>query len=128
MGIGVCNGAMMSCSFGMAPSTMIVLPTKRVMMENMPAATIMDNIPFTNIPPFGMCQAPTNPAVIAATTAAMGVFTPVPCTPVTVTPWTPANPMVLAGNIPLINNSSMLNCMWLGMITISNPGEKSNIV
>ena len=128
MGIGVCNGAMMTCSFGMAPSTMIVLPTKGVMMENMPTATIMDNIPFTNIPPFGMCQAPTNPAVIAATTAAMGVFTPAPCAPVTVTPWTPANPTVLAGNIPLINNSSMLNCMWLGVITISNPGETSNMV
>ena len=128
MGIGVCNGAMLTCSFGMAPSSMIVLPKNRVMMENMPGANIMDNIPMVNILPFGMCQSPANPAVIAATSAAMGVFTPVPCMPNTVTPWTPAKPTVLLGNMPVINNSSMLNCMWAGIITVSNPGEMTNIV
>ena len=128
MGIGVCNGAMLTCSFGMAPSSMLVLPKNRVMMENMPSANIMDNIPFVNIVPFGMCQSPSNPAVIAATSAAMGVFTPMPCIPNIVTPWTPANPTVLVGNMPIINNSSMLNCMWLGLITVSNPGEMSTVV
>jgi len=128
MGIGVCNGAMLTCSFGVAPSTMIVLPKNRVMMEKMPGANIMDNIPIVNIPPFGMCSAPTNPAVISATAAAMGVLTPMPCIPNIVTPWTPANPTVLLGKIPVINNSSILNCIWLGVITVSNPGEKSNIV
>jgi len=128
MGIGVCNGAMLTCTFGIAPSTMIVLPKNRVLMENMPSANIMDNIPFVNIVPFGMCQSPSNPAVIAATSAAMGVFTPMPCIPNIVTPWTPANPTVLVGNMPIINNSSMLNCMWLGLITVSNPGEMSTIV
>jgi hypothetical protein len=34
----------------------------------------------------------------------------------------------LLGNIPVINNSSMLNCMWAGIITVSNPGEMSTIV
>jgi hypothetical protein len=128
MGISVCNGAMLTCSFGVAPSTMIVLPKNRVMMESQPAANIMDNIPIVNIPPFGMCSAPTNPVVISATAAAMGVLTPMPCVPNTVTPWTPANPTVLLGNMPVINNSSILNCIWLGVITVSNPGEKSNIV
>ena len=128
MGIGVCNGAMLTCTFGIAPSTMIVLPKNRVLMENMPSANIMDNIPFVNIVPFGMCQSPSNPAVITATSAAMGVFTPMPCIPNIVTPWTPANPTVLVGNMPIINNSSMLNCMWLGLITVSNPGEMSTIV
>jgi len=128
MGIGVCNGAMLTCSFGIAPSSMLVLPKNRVMMENMPSANIMDNIPFVNIVPFGMCQSPSNPAVITATSAAMGVFTPMPCIPNIVTPWTPANPTVLVGNMPIINNSSMLNCMWLGLITVSNPGEMSTVV
>ncbi|HIP12853.1 MAG TPA: DUF4280 domain-containing protein [Arcobacter sp.] len=128
MGMSVCNGAMLTCSFGVAPSSMIVLPKNKVLMETQPAANIMDNIPLTNIMPFGMCQAPSNPAVIAATSAAMGVFTPVPCVPNTVTPWTPAKPSVLLGTMPVINNSSVLNCMWLGVITVSNPGEKSNIV
>ena len=128
MGIGVCNGAMLTCSFGTAPSSMIVLPKGRVMMESMPAATIMDNIPITNIISFGMCSAPTNPAVIAATSAAAGVFTPVPCVPATATPWIPAKPNVLIGNMPVINNSSTLTCTWLGVITVSNPGERTNIV
>ena len=85
----VCMGAMMTCSFGVAPSSLIVLPQNRVMTNNMPAANIMDNKPIVNIPPFGMCSSLANPQVAAATTAALGVLTPMPCIPVTVTPWAP---------------------------------------
>ena len=53
MGFGVCGGAVLNCSFGMAPSVMNVLPAARV-MSNMALATIMDNVPFVNILPFGM--------------------------------------------------------------------------
>jgi len=80
---------MLQCSFGAAPAPFVVLPINRVSACNFPSATIMDNIPIVNITPFGMCQSPSNPTVIAATAAALGVFTPMPCVPVTVAPWTP---------------------------------------
>jgi hypothetical protein len=123
MPIQVCMGAMMSCSFGMAPSTLAVLPKNRVMTSKMPAANIMDNIPMLNIPPFAMCQSMANPMVAAATAAALGVLTPMPCIPVTVAPWSPGTPKTLIGNMPALNNSCMLNCMWGGVISISNAGQ-----
>ena len=50
----VSSGAMMMCSFGVAPSSLIVLPVNRTMGGGPPAANIMDNKPIVNIPPFGM--------------------------------------------------------------------------
>ena len=123
MGQMVCMGATTKCSFGVAPSTLIVLPQNRVLVSNMPAANIMDNKPIVNIVPFGMCNSPANPMVAAATAAALGVLTPMPCIPVTVAPWTPGNPMTLIGAMPAINNSSKLMCNWGGMIEIIVPGQ-----
>src|ERR1022692_869084 len=86
MPLQVCMGAMMQCSFGMAPSSLVVLPTNKVFTNQMPDANIMDHIPMTNIMPFGMCQSPSNPEVAAATAAALGVLTPMPCVPATPAP------------------------------------------
>lgn len=119
----VCMGAMMTCSFGAAPSSLIVLPINRVMTSNMPAANIMDNKPIVNIPPFGMCSSLANPTVAAATTAALGVLTPMPCVPVTIAPWTPGTEDVLIANMPALNNTCTLNCMWAGVISISQAGQ-----
>ena len=58
MPLQVCMGAMMQCTFGMAPSSLVVLPTNKVMTNMMPDANIMDHIPMTNIMPFGMCTSP----------------------------------------------------------------------
>jgi Domain of unknown function (DUF4280) len=78
----VCNGATLQCTFGLAPSTLIVLPTNRVLTSKQPAANINDYIPMVNIMPFGMCNSIANPTVVSATAAAMGVLTPMPCIPV----------------------------------------------
>ena len=112
----------MTCSFGVAPSSLVVAPTNKV-LASAPAANIIDPKPNVNIPPFGMCTTPSNPQVAAATSAALGVLTPQPCIPVTTSPWTPGSPMVLIGNMPALNNSSTCMCMWGGVITISNPGQ-----
>lgn len=123
MALQVCHGAMMKCSFGAAPSSLVVLPKNKVMTNNVPDANIMDHIPMTNIMPFGMCSAPTNPTVIAATSAASGVFTPAPCIPATPAPWVAGAPTVILGNFPTLNDTSMLMCTWLGVITFTSAGE-----
>ena len=122
MGQQVCMGAMLSCSFGVAPGTLVVLPLSQV-MTTMPAANIMDNKPMMNVLPFGMCQSPSNPMVIAATAAALGVLTPMPCIPMTMSPWMPGSPTVLIGNMPALNDGSKLMCMWGGVIGIDTPGQ-----
>jgi hypothetical protein len=122
MGNQVVMGAMMQCSFGVAPSALIVLPVNRVMVEGRPAANILDHQPVANIPTFGMCTAPTNPAVIAATAAALGVPTPAPCVPVIPAPWAPGSPTVPIGNMPALNDKSKCMCTWAGVISITNPG------
>lgn len=127
MAMHVCTGAMMMCSFGLAPSTFVATP-KMVMTSYMDAGNIMDNVPITNIPPFGMCQSLANPQVAAATAAALGVLTPMPCLPVIAAPWAPGAPTVLVGNMPALNNSSQLMCNWAGVITISNPGQTTELV
>jgi Domain of unknown function (DUF4280) len=119
----VCNGATLQCSMGVAPSSLVVLPVNRVNTGDQPDATIMDNEPLVNIMPFGMCMSPANPAVAAATTAALGVLTPMPCLPVTVAPWTPGAPTVLLAGIPTLDNTCTLMCMWAGMIQVVSPGE-----
>ena len=123
MGNEVVTGAMMTCSFGVAPSALNVLPTSKTTANKMPAANIMDNKPFVNIPPFGMCTSIANPAVAAATAAALGVLTPMPCTPVTVAPWAPGSPTVTIANMPALNDSSMCNCSFGGVIQISFAGQ-----
>ena len=71
---------------------------------------------------FGMCSNPANPAVIAATAAALGVPTPAPCVPVIPTPWMPGCPTVLVCGKPLLNNTSKLMCAYGGVIQVAfNP-------
>ncbi len=118
----------MTCTFGVAPASLIVLPTNRVMTSNMPAATIMDHIPMVNIPTFGMCSSPSNPEVAAATAAALGVLTPMPCIPVTVAPWEPGTEDVMIGNMPSLNNTCMCNCLWGGEISFTEAGQEQTEV
>jgi len=119
----VTSGAMLQCSFGVAPASFIVLPVNRVTACNLPAGTIMDNKPILNIPPFGMCSSEANPAVIAATAAALGTPTPAPCIPATVAPWEPGTPTVTIASIPALDTNCRLTCMWGGMITVTQPAQ-----
>jgi uncharacterized protein DUF4280 len=122
MGQAICMGAMMQCSFGAAPSSLVVLPANRV-LTGTPTATIMDHIPIANVPPFGVCSSISNPTVAAATTAALGVLTPMPCVPVLPAPWVVGAPTVMIGNFPTLDSSAKLMCAWGGVIQITAPGE-----
>ena len=44
MGFEACMGAVCQCSFGMAPSSLTVTPENKVLVSNLPGATIMDNV------------------------------------------------------------------------------------
>lgn len=127
MALQVCMGAMLQCSFGVAPSTLVVLPANRVLTQT-PDANIMDNKPIVNIPPFGVCSSPANPTVAAATAAALGVLTPMPCVPVIPAPWAPGAPTVLIANMPALDNNSKLMCAWGGVIQVVNPGQTTVMI
>ena len=123
MAMQVCMGAMLQCSFGMAPSSLQVLPKNKTYTNQVPDANIMDHVPMVNIMPFGMCTSLANPTVASATAAAMGALTPMPCIPNTPAPWAAGAPNVVLGNAPALDNVSKLMCAWGGLIQIVTPGE-----
>jgi uncharacterized Zn-binding protein involved in type VI secretion len=127
MGFGVCGGAVMNCPFGVAPSVLNVLPQSKA-INNMPMANIMDNKPFVNILPFGMCNSVANPTVAAATAAALGVLTPMPCVPNVAAPWAPGSSTVFIGGQPALTDSSQCQCLWGGVITFSFAGQATIMV
>jgi len=113
------QGSMLQCSMGVAPSSLVVVvPT--VTAATPPGANIMDCVPMMNIMPFGMCRSPANPTVAAATAAALGVLTPMPCVPVT-TPWTPGVPTVLLRGQPALSASCKCMCAYGGQISVTTP-------
>jgi hypothetical protein len=118
----VTAGAMMTCSFGVAPSALVVTPENQTLV-GAPAATIMDNIPIKNIPPFGMCSSIANPTVASATAAALGVLTPMPCVPVIPAPWAPGSTSMLIAGKPALHDSCKCMCSWAGVIQFTTPGQ-----
>ncbi len=104
-----------ACSFGAAPAVLPVSSQQTVSAAGQPVATILDN----KLPTFGMCSNPANPTVAAATAAAQGVLTPMPCIPLTPAPWVPGAPTVLVCSQPLLNNTSKLMCGYGGVIQVS---------
>lgn len=122
MGVLVASGAMMTCSFGVAPAALAVIP-KTMVTAGPPLATIMDFAPAVNIPPFGMCTTLSNPTVASATSAAMGVLTPMPCVPATAAPWAPGAPTVMIGTFPALTKDSVCMCSYGGVISITVPGQ-----
>lgn len=121
----VTMGAMMQCiPFGAAPSSLIVIPKGvPVMAPAMLAATVMDFVPFANILPFGVCTSLANPTVASATAAALGVLTPMPCTPVITGPWQPGALKVKIGTFAALSDTSICNCAYGGTIKITSPGQ-----
>ncbi|HET6965135.1 MAG TPA: DUF4280 domain-containing protein [Acidimicrobiales bacterium] len=125
MPIQVVEGAMMACTMGLGPPVPLncAVPPTMVTAGGLPAANISHFAPMVNIPTFGMCNSPTNPTVIAATAAALGVHTPAPCVPATTAPWEPGSEDVMIGGMPALTNTCTCLCMWEGEITITNPGQ-----
>lgn len=123
MGTPVVTGAMLQCSFGVAPSTLNVIPTGKVNAGKKPMATIMDNKPIANIPPFGVCSSIANPITAAQTAAALGVLTPGACVPVIPAPWMPGAATVMVANFPALTDSSTCMCAYGGSIKVTMSGS-----
>jgi hypothetical protein len=124
----VVTGALMTCTFGVAPAPLNATSAPTTMVSSMPAATIMDFAPMTNIPTFGMCMSIANPEVASATAAALGVLTPMPCIPATVAPWVPGAPTVMISNFPALDNTCQCMCTWAGVITFTMAGQFTTMI
>ena len=127
MAMQVTMGAQLMCSFGLAPSVLIVPPINRTLSGGMPAANIMDHKPVANIPTFGMCRSLANPSVAAATARAKKL-TPMPCVPVTPAPWVPGAPTALIANFPALDNTSKCLCSYGGVISLVIPGQFTEMI
>ena len=115
------SGAMITCSFGLAPSTLNVV-APRPTVEGRPVANITDIAPGANIPPFGMCQSLANPTVAAATAAALGRAHPDAVRAGRHGPWTPMAPQMTAGGAPVVVAGAQCFCAFAGVISITMPG------
>ena len=112
-------GAILSCSFGTAPTPMVVPYRKPVVPNALPIATIMDFLPIDNIPSFVGCTSPANPA------SGGGVLSPAPCIPATTSPWFPGYPRIQIDGIPALSPGSTCQCNWQGEIKIDEPGQET---
>lgn len=119
----VVTGATLSCPFGQGTTSLIATSQTTVMADNKPVATLKDAVFPTNIPPFPLCMSTSNPTVIAATAAALGVFTPAACVPQFAGPWIPEKPNVSTGGSPCLTSGCKLQCAWGGQLSIINPGQ-----
>ncbi|TKD02775.1 DUF4280 domain-containing protein [Polyangium fumosum] len=122
MAVQIATGATAMCSFGMAPSSIMVLPANMVNATTS-AANIADMVAVTNVLPFGACTSLANPTVASATAAALGVLTPMPCVPVPAGTWIPGSTKVLLKSLPTLHNSCKLMCSYGGVIQILSPGQ-----
>jgi Domain of unknown function (DUF4280) len=115
----VCTGATLQCSFGTTPATFSASGTETSAGD---AAGVVTDVAKANVPPFGLCQSPSNPQVAAATTAAGGTLTPQPCQPV-LAPWSPGSTHVTIGEVAALDDGSQTNCTWGGAVTVSSAGQ-----
>ncbi len=117
----VVSGGSCMCSFGTAPGTLNSTNNLTVMAEGKPICVMADVAPMANVTPFGMCTTLSNPAVAAATAAALGVLTPQPCVPAIAGTW--MGGQTLIGGKPCLTLDSKCMCAYGGSISITNPGQ-----
>ena len=124
MTLAVVGGtSLIQCSFGLVPTPLVVLPDRTVLAEGMLMGNISDIVPFANIEPFGECISLANPEVLAATIAAAGILTPMPCIPITPDPWLSESLNVLVGGLPALDQTAIVMCIWAGVIHVVEPGN-----
>lgn len=120
----VCSGATMRCTFGDRKAMLTVYPDRTVFLTGQPMANISDHVSLYNIAPFGKCHTTSFPPTGAATAAAHGKLTPMPCIPGTHSNWMQGkDDYIIKGN-PALLKSSFCRCCYGGVITITDDGQK----
>lgn len=112
------TGSMCLCDKGIAPMALI-LGQPTVLASGTPAFNKLNAEPLASVPSFTMCTSTSNPEVQAATSAAMGVLTPMPCVPVIPTvQWSGTSTVVNVAGQPAVTDKSTIKCEWGGTIKI----------
>ncbi len=119
----VCSGAMMRCTMGTSPANLTVLPVRTVNLTGPPMANISDHKSMVNLAPFGLCRSLGFPATAAATAAAHGHLTPMPCVHNTPAPWMGGKMDYLIKGHPALLKSCKCQCMWGGTISLITDGQ-----
>jgi hypothetical protein len=105
------EGAILTCSKGTQPSHLGILPDIENLLAGRPTfAKHTDTTPNVNLRPFGLCTSMANPAVGVSYAASVGALSPVPCTPVPITPWLPA-PSTTMGCSVLCAFAGVIKCI-----------------
>lgn len=128
MPLQVITTAKLSCSFGSSGSTFSATAAVTCQSSHQQAGVINDHLSMVNIKPFGRCSSLANPVVAAATAANKGKLSPQPCIPATVTPWVPGSPTVQFRSMPALNNKSICNCMWGGIVKVDDSGQGTQLI
>jgi len=126
MGQMVNTGASLSCSLGTSMSTFKATASPFVLVGGKTVGNITDVGSVINISPFGLCSSLANPAVAAATAAALGVLTPQPCVPQP-TMWTTGAATILVGGKPCLTQECQCQCAFGGTMSVVDPGQKTVI-
>jgi hypothetical protein len=118
------TGATLTCSQGLAPAVLLASPAPvRPRIAGLPVVLVTDHL-VANVPTFGMCRCPANPAVAAATSAALGVLTPAPCVPQLLPPgWSPPSPAVTVAALGVATKDSTVMCAWTGKVSVVAPSQ-----
>ncbi len=121
----VANGAQMVCTFGAAPSNLVVVPRHHG-ADQMQLAHVDDHQPMLNILPFAVCVSPSNPACITP-----AGLVPAPCIPMTNSPWAPGSQFLVENvgkrEVPALLSTDTCQCQWAGQIMIVDPATTINI-
>jgi hypothetical protein len=108
----VSTGATLQCSFGAIPATFAASGIQT--SAGAPVGVVTDMTP-ANVPPFGICMSPSNPA------AASG--SPPPCLPVLLAPWSPGSARVMINEISALDDSCTCTCTWGGVVSVTAAGQ-----
>lgn len=112
------TGATLTCAGGGATLMFDALPDINVTVQEMPAGTILNMVPFLNLIPMGICA--------LLTAEAGGV--PIPCLPTPVGPWMAGDPSVLINGQPALDSSSCLFCVHGGIISVTFPNNETTLL